>query len=190
MILGLDISTSITGYTVMDLEGKILRCDAWDMRNKKKFGNHFDKAQFIKDDLCFLKVQYPISKINIEEPFMFFNSGGSSAKTMAVLQKFNGVVSWLCYDIFALTPNYVRANEARKLCGIKVHRGQKAKKVVIQWLLDNDPSFKVEYTSKNNPKPKYYDMADSVVIAKAGYYLLKKQNPQVCYNKDLTNETN
>jgi len=190
MILGLDISTSITGYTVMDLEGKILRCDAWDMRNKKKFGNHFDKAQFIKDDLCFLKAQYPISQIYIEEPFMFFNSGGSSAKTMAVLQKFNGVVSWLCYDIFGLTPNYLRANEARKLCGIKVHRGQKAKKVVIQWLLDNETDFNVEYTSKNNPKPKYYDMADSVVIAKAGYYLLKKQNPQVYYNKDLTNETN
>ena len=81
---------------------------------------------------------------------------------------------------------------ARKLCGIKIHRGQKAKKVVMRWLLDNEPDFNVEYTSKNNPKPKYYDMADSVVIAKAGYYLLKKQNPQVCYNKDkgLNNETN
>ena len=44
MILGLDISTSITGYTVIDLEGKILRCDAWDMRNKKKFNDHFEKA--------------------------------------------------------------------------------------------------------------------------------------------------
>jgi len=190
MILGLDISTSITGYTVVDLEGKILRCDAWDMRNKKKFNGHFGKARFIKDELCFLKAQYPINQIYVEEPFMFFNSGGSSAKTMAVLQKFNGIVSWLCYDIFALTPNYVRANEARKLCGIKVHRGQKAKKAVMHWLIDNEPDFKVEYTPKKNPKPKYYDMADSVVIAKAGYYLLKKQNPQVCYNKGLPNETN
>ena len=109
---------------------------------------------------------------------------------MAVLQKFNGIISWLCYDIFDLTPNYVRANEARKICGIRVQRGQKAKKAVIQWLLDNEPDFKVEYTSKNNPKPKYYDMADSVVIAKAGYYLLKKRNPQVCYNKGHKNETN
>ena len=66
MILGLDISTSITGYTVVDLEGKILRCDAWDMRNKKKFENHFDKAQFLKDELCFLKAQYPINQIYIE----------------------------------------------------------------------------------------------------------------------------
>ena len=27
----------------------------------------------------------------------------------------------------------------------------------------------VEYTKYGNPKPKYYDMADSIVIAKAGF---------------------
>jgi len=190
MILGLDISTSITGHTILDYGGKIIRCDAWDMRNKNKFGNHFDKAKFIKDDLCYFKVQYPIDQIYIEEPFMFFNSGGSSAKTMAILQKFNGIVSWLCHDVFHLTPKYLKVNEARKLCGIKIKRGQKAKKVVVQWLLDNEPDFRVEYTPKNNPKPRYYDMADSVVIAKAGHYLLKKQNSQVCYNRKSNNETN
>ena len=98
------------------------------MRNKKKFNDHFEKAKFIKDELCFLKAQYPINQIYIEEPFMFFNSGGSSAKTMAVLQKFNGIVSWVCYDIFNLTPNYVRANEARKLCGIKSSKRAESKK--------------------------------------------------------------
>ena len=66
MILGLDISTSITGYTVVDHEGKIIRCDAWDLRNKKKFNDHFEKAKSIKDELCFLKVQYPINQIYIE----------------------------------------------------------------------------------------------------------------------------
>ena len=48
MILGLDISTSITGYTVVDHEGKIIRCDAWDMRNKKKFNDHFRKSKIYK----------------------------------------------------------------------------------------------------------------------------------------------
>ncbi len=175
MILGLDVSTNITGHTIMDHEGKIIRCDVWDIRNKNKYKNHFDKANFIKDGLCLIKAQLPVQHIYIEQPFMFFNSGGSSARTMASLQKFNGVVSWLCYDIFNITPKYLTAGEARKLCGIKVPRGQKAKKVVMEWLLNNEPDFKVEYTHKKNPKPKYYDMADSLVIAKAANYILTKE---------------
>jgi len=191
MILGLDISTSIVGFTVVDNEGKIIRCDVWDLRNKNKFENCFEKAKFIKDDLCYLKAQYPIQQIYIEQPFMFFRSGGSSAKTMAKLQKFNGIVSWLCYDVFNMTPEHLTAMTARKLCGIKIKRGQKAKQIVIQWVLDNEEKFKVAYTSKNNPKPKYYDMADSVVIAKAGYYLFQTGKKHTCYNQEVPqSETN
>jgi len=174
MILGLDVSTSITGYTILDYEGKLIRCDAWDMRNKNKFKNQFEKAIFIKDEICSIKAQMPIQDVYVEQPFTFFNSGGSSAKTMASLQRFNGIVSWICYDIFDITPRYLTAGEARKTCGIKVPRGQKAKKVVMEWLLENEPDFKIEYTSKKNPKPKYYDMADSLIITKAAHCLLER----------------
>ena len=34
MILGLDISTSIIGVTVLDKDGKIIKTDALDLRNK------------------------------------------------------------------------------------------------------------------------------------------------------------
>ena len=167
MILGLDVSTSITGYTILDYEGKLIRCSVWDLRNKKKFADHFCKAQHIKDELLSLKAQIPIEHIYIEQPFMFFNSGGSSAKTMATLQRFNGMLSWICCDVFGSTPKYLTAGEARKLCGIKVPRGQKAKKVIMQWALDNEEDFSVEYTHKGNPKPQYFDMADSLVLARA-----------------------
>ena len=46
--------------------------------------------QFVKEGLQEIKAQYPIQKVYIEKPFMFFGSGGSTAKTMAALQKFNG----------------------------------------------------------------------------------------------------
>ena len=39
------------------------------------------------------------------------------------------------------------------------------------FLLDNEPSFSVEYTKHGNPKPGSYDRADSLVIAKAGHIL-------------------
>ena len=167
MILALDVSTSITGYTILDYEGKLIRCAAWDMRNKKKFTDHFSKAQHIKDEILSIKAQIPIEHVCIEQPFMFFNSGGSSAKTMATLQRFNGIISWICCEAFGSPPSYLTAGEARKLCGIKVPRGEKAKKVIMQWVLDNESDFNVEYTAKGNPKPHFFDMADSLVLARA-----------------------
>ena len=54
----------------------------------------------------------------------------------------------------------------------------KAKQVVLDYLLDNEPSFEVEYTRHGNPKPDSYDRADSIVIAKAGYNEWTKRNSQ------------
>jgi len=176
MILGLDISTSITGFCVLDISGEVIRADAWDTRNKNKFNSIFDKAQYVKEKLCELKAQFPIEKVYIEKPFMFFNSGGSSAKTMATLQKFNGIISWVCFSIFDKKPEYLTAQEARKLCGVKVTRDRNAKKRIIKWLLDNESSFKVEYTTHGNPKPKYYDIADAIIVAKAGAARLNEQH--------------
>jgi len=168
MILGLDISTSITGYTIIH-DGKLIKIGAWDTRNKNKFPTLFDKAEFIRKDLKKLQKIHKINEIFIEQPFAFFKSGGSTAKTMATLQKYNGVVSWICYDVFGIQPRYFTAQQARKMCGIKIPRGENAKKVVLQFVLDNEPTFKVEYTKFGNPKSECYDMADSIVIAKAGY---------------------
>jgi hypothetical protein len=99
---------------------------------------------------------------------MFFGSGGSSAKTMSTLQRFNGIISWICYDTFEKTPHYFTAQQARKLNEIKLVRGSDTKKEILNWVLDKYPSFSVEYTKHGNPKPKYFDIADAVVIAKAG----------------------
>tara|TARA_Y100001937_G_C7023690_1_gene286702 strand:- start:320 stop:832 length:513 start_codon:yes stop_codon:yes gene_type:complete len=168
MILGLDISTSMTGFCILDGEGEIIRSDVWDTRNKNKFKTFFDKIQYVKDGLQEIKVQYPIQRVYIEKPFMFFGSGGSTAKTMAALQKFNGTVSWVCYETFSSQPAYFTAQQARKLNEIKLVKGQDTKKQILKWVLDNCPDFSVEYTHKGNPKPKYFDIADAIVIAKAG----------------------
>ena len=168
MILGLDISTSITGFCILDGDAEIIRSGVWDMRNKKHFSNMFEKAEHIKNGLTDMKVQYPIQQVFIEKPFMFFNSGGSSAKTMATLQRFNGILSWICYDMYDKPPTYFTAQQARKLNEIKIPKGNNTKKEILAWVLDKYPTFKVEYTHKGNPKPKYFDIADAIVIANAG----------------------
>ena len=85
-------------------------------------------------------------------------------------------MSWLVFDQYKIKPEYLAATSARKLCGIKVPRGQKAKQVVLNFLVDNEPAFVLEYTRNGNPKPECYDKADSMVIAKAGVICEKESS--------------
>ena len=171
MILGLDISTSITGITILDKDCEILYNDALDTR---KYKSLFEKARVLQEKLKEINKQYKIKDIYIEKSLQSFRSGFSSAKTLSTLSSFNGIVSWMCFEIFKREPEYIAAPSARKLCGIKIPKGQKAKQVVLKFLLDNEPSFVVEYTKFGNPKPKYFDMADSIIIAKAGFHLCQQ----------------
>ena len=173
MILGLDISTSITGYAIVDEDGKIVEVGNWDTRNKNKFPDLFSKALYIKNKLK--ELDYPIDHVFIEPALNMFMMGRSSSHTISTLTKFNGIVSWMCYEEFGVKPEYIPAISARKKCGITVKRGQKAKEVVIAFLLDNEPLFRVEYTKSGNPKPYCYDEADSLIIAKAGIECLKEK---------------
>ncbi len=166
MILGLDISTSITGYTILDDQGNILACDHIDLRKEKNF---FKKVEIIYDRLETIDDAYEIEQVYIEQSLQSFRSGFSSAQTLSLLSKINGIVSWLCYNFFYKEPKYLGATSARKLCGIKIPKGQKAKAVSLQFVIDNVANFDVEYTRHGNPRPGYADRSDSYVIARAGW---------------------
>ena len=170
MILGLDISTSISGFCVIDEKGAVVYNEVCDTR---KYKNFFEKAEKVKEKLQSLR--YPIDRIFIEQSLQSFRSGFSSAKTLSTLSRFNGVVSWICFQHFGIEPEYIAAPTARKLYGIKMVRGQKSKDLVLKYVLDNEPSFSVLYTKQGNPKPGTYDKADSLVIAKAGYSICQQQ---------------
>ncbi len=191
MILGLDISTTTIGATVLDENGKILMTEAWEMKNKKIFSDTFVKASHIKYKIKDLHklTKGEIEHVFIEKPLQRFRPGFSSAKTLSILSSFNGMVSWMCYDIIKKVPEYVSAQSARKLCGIKIPRGQKAKEVVLNFLIDNEPSFVVEYTRYGNPMQKYYDIADSIVVARAGLkYLEQERDVKSRQDKDSTKD--
>ena len=170
IILGLDLSTSITGATLLDEENNTLLCEAWDTRNKKHFPTLFHKAQHVRNRL--FDLGYPIKKVYIEQSLQSFRSGFSSAQTLSTLARFNGIISWICFHELNVIPEYIAATSARKLCELKVPRGTKAKEVALQFFLDN--GHEIEYTSHGNPKPGSYDRADSWVVAKAGYQIWKE----------------
>ena len=175
MIVGLDVSTSITGATVLDENGNIVYCEAWDLRNKKYFPSLFDKGRLVKDKIWELEDRFHVEKVFIEQSLQSFRSGFSSAKTLSTLSRFNGIVSWLCFEAFGIQPEYIAATSARKKCGITIPRGTKAKEIVINYVVDNVPDVSIEYTKHGNPKPHCFDKADSWVVARAGWLQCQNQ---------------
>ena len=169
MILGLDVSTSITGATVIDHNGKMVYNEYWDTRNKNKYPTLYDKASLLRQKLLEINKAYKIKNVFIEQSLQSFRSGFSSAKTLSTLSRFNGIVSWLCYDTFEIKANMLAATSARKLVGLTIKRGENAKQKVFDFVVAQEPSFVVDYTSHGNLKPGIFDKSDSYVIAKAGY---------------------
>ncbi|HAW81469.1 MAG TPA: hypothetical protein DCX27_18260 [Balneola sp.] len=163
MILGLDVSTSIIGVCLLK-DDKVVKADYIDLR---KVSGLLHKAQAVEDYINNNLKEIKIEHIFIEQALMFFRRGGSTAKTMAILQNFNGVVSWLCFKLLELEPQYITPISARSKCGIKVPRGKKAKEVVMEHFLETK-EFPIDYTRYGNVQKYCYDMADAVVVAKAG----------------------
>jgi|TARA_A100001011_G_C14144787_1_gene771342 hypothetical protein len=170
-ILGLDISTSITGASIVE-DNKIIESFVWDTRNKRKFPTLYEKATLIQEGLWSIKAKHDITDIYIEQSLQSFRSGFSSAKTLSTLSRFNGIVSWLCYGTFDIQPEMLAASSARKLAGVGIKRGDNAKEKVLQFIVDNYPQITIEYTKHGNPKPGIYDMCDSIIIGLAGSKLV------------------
>ena len=168
MILGLDVSTSIVGVCILEND-KIIYTDYVDLR---KTGSFFEKARKVETTLKEVKEKYDVKHIFIEQALMFFRRGGSTAKTMSILQRFNGIISWMCYNIYDMEPNYVSPISARSKCGIKIARGKKAKEVVMEHFIESK-EFEIIYTRFGNVQKYCYDIADAIVVARAGHYLLQ-----------------
>jgi len=169
MILGLDVSTSATGFAIIEPNGELVYSSYVDTRNKRKFVDIFEVCLCIKEELENIKQQFDICSVHIEESLQSFRSGFSSARTLSVLSKINGMTSLMCFDIFSIKPLYVNSATARKLCGIKIPKGRNTKEHILKHVSGIEPNFIVEYTRTGTHKPYCYDKADAYVVAKSAW---------------------
>ena len=177
MILGLDVSTSTTGYCVLDNHGKLVELNAISLSRHKTV---YDKAAQIKNVFNVLKKQYEIKQIFVEENLQAFRPGFSSAKTILTLAKFNGITCLLANQEFGIVPIDINVNVARKAINLKILRGKSSQKntkqQVFEWVdkkIDFDWPTKVLKSGPRKGQSTYesciYDMADAFVIAVAGF---------------------
>lgn len=173
MILGLDASSSVIGYTILDENGKLKRIgyinisDMEDIVEKGVFVYNFFNDLFKEE-----KIQY----IYIEDISQKFSPGFSSAGIITLLARFNGIVSFIMYYLTGIKPNYVMSTSSRKKAyKMSFKRGIDVKKQIfvevnkresIHWLT----------TPKGKIKNESYDMCDSYTLALCGYNIIKDGN--------------
>ena len=176
MILGLDVSTSCTGYTILGKDGKLIESSFIRLGKTKKLKDNYDKLAKVKQELEKIKKKHKIEKIFIEKALNKFRKGFSTPKIIGTCMWFNGAVCTLCYEVFNLKPKLLPFVTARRICGVKKGKDDDVKQCVMQLVLDTEPGFAVTYTHKGNISPGYYDAADSYIIARAGWYGKRKSN--------------
>lgn len=175
MILGLDISTSVTGFAIVDRDGSLLYDSFVDTRNKKKFPDIHAVAKAVEVELGRIKQDWEIAHVFIESSLEKMGRHRSSARTLFLLAKVNAVISFLCEEIFLLKPNHIGASSARKKIGIIIPpKSKNQKQLAHKFIAENEKKFAFTLTHKGNPSPTSFDRADAIVIAKAGAKSLKK----------------
>jgi hypothetical protein len=184
-ILGLDISTAITGYCVLHISDalEVSLADAGAIVTSKE-KNIYNKAVVARTRLVELAKVYDLNGIFVEENLQAFRRGFSSAKTISTLARFNGIVSFLAEDIFSIPATMLNVNTARSKVGLKIDRKSTdtVKEQALDWVVKNDVFVNFEWpkkTLKSGPRkgttisaPQCFDIADAAIIALAGTHIL------------------
>lgn len=174
-VLGLDLSTSCVGFAVVESgDLSIVELGHFSLKNVEGL---FRKVDDVAPRIASLIVGLYVSKCYVEEPVQMFSAGMSSAHTILTLAKFNALVSYhvrnqLGDDNIA----FVKPNEARKTCGLKLTTKAKAggkgqKEQTFEQLtapggLLSHVTFPLTKTGKS--KPENFDETDAYVVAYYG----------------------
>ena len=177
MILGLDVSTSNIGYSILDTNGNLIKLGYICLTKKKCF---IEKNKEFHNVLIKLSKEYAIKHVFIEECLQRFSFGRSSANTIVRLALFNGSVQYICSMVFKVTPEVLNVNKARKSLQIKTLSQKKCgipiKEQIFQWVSANLSYQWPTKVLQSGPRKgqtvlidQVYDMADAWVISQAGF---------------------
>ena len=137
----------------------------------------YDKARYVRESLVTACSGVKIDAIAVEESLVSFGKRRSSAGTLAVLNRFNGIVSFIARDTFDVPVAFVNSIVARKRVGIKIDKdsGVDTKEQIFAWArshpLMRDFSWPTKVVSRGERKgqtvfePWCYDISDAFVTA-------------------------
>jgi hypothetical protein len=102
----------------------------------------------------------------------------SSAHTLLTLARFNGIVSWLAYDVFNVKPIFFDSSTARRGLGIKIDKARDTKDQIMEWVevvTGKELPKRVAKVGKKKGMTLFAagvnDAADAYVMARAAHLL-------------------
>ena len=183
IILGLDISTSNVGYTLIESdESPVKRGSPRIHRIVKsnsitigKVSGLWSKSAYTRDILIKECKGYKIDAVVVEEALKSFTKRRSSAGVLALLGRFNGIISFICRDTFGCPIHFVGSTTARKKVGIKIDKEKDTKEQIFAWAREQSVMKDYKWPTKvlksgarkgqTIYEPNCYDISDSLVMA-------------------------
>ena len=190
-ILGLDVSTFCTGFSIWDLEkDKLYKSGFISLKNLNSWHEKVDEVCSVLEDIK--KNTNKITYIAIEDILQKFIAGKSNIKTIITLAGFNYVIQRKCYEIYNITPVLYNVLRARNLADCSVPRGVKAKNFILRRVCELHPEVKNELPLMKT-KPEFakeaFDIADAIVVSRAAAVtLLPEQALQIEEPKEIPEE--
>ena len=179
-ILGLDVSTFCTGFSIWNLEKDKLEKAGF--IPLKKLDNWVEKV----DEVCYTLEEIKkdidsITHVAIEDILQKFIAGKSNIKTIITLAGFNYVIQRKCYEIYNITPVLYNVLRARNLADCSVPRGVKSKNFILRRVCELHPEIKNQLPLMKT-KPEFakeaFDVADAIVVGRAAAATLLPDRPK------------
>ena len=190
-ILGLDVSTFCTGFSIWDLEkDKLSKSGFISLKNLNSWHEKVDEVCSVLEDIK--KNTDKITYIAIEDILQKFIAGKSNIKTIITLAGFNYVIQRKCYEIYNITPVLYNVLRARNLADCSVPRGVKSKNFILRRVCELHPEVKNQLPLMKT-KPEFakeaFDIADAIVVSRAAAVtLLPEQALQIEEPKEIPEE--
>jgi len=168
-ILGLDVSTFCTGFSIWDLnENKLETAGHIPLKNVKDLHGRVDVVFKVLEELN--NNTNTITEIVIEDIITKFVSGKSNIKTIITLASFNTIIQRKCYEMLGKAPTMMNVIRARNLAQCKVPRGTNSKNFILRRVCELHPEVR-ELLPLMKTKAEFakesYDIADAIVVTRA-----------------------
>ena len=175
-VLGLDVSTKTIGCALFDIQTKeLLELTHISPVPKPKVEDKMEelilKSEIFNNKLIEYK-NIGITKVVIEEPLLNSNN----IRTIAVLLRFNTLVTKQIYDTLGLVPVFISTYYSRKFAfpelvrdngkGKRVlfggyEKGCDKKQIIFDLVAKKEPQIQWQYTRNNTLKKENFDQTDA-----------------------------
>ena len=170
MVLGLDISTSCTGYCLWDKDKKeIIEKGFFKLSSKDEL---FERFNTLKEGLDELITRYPIetiTQVNVEDFLMKFAMGRSTASVINKLIAFNSITCYYLWDKGMTIRRHNVLSARKKLFGVAKNKLYKNSKEFVMDMLKKKLGQKyidsLPLNTKGNIAAEAGDINDAVVMA-------------------------